>query len=80
MTKRMMGGIALSEDAYLRGKFVCPNCGDMKFGSMTPAGGSLVRARYGHADDGTVCTFRWPEGDDHKYFHLPLELVRRALW
>ena len=74
---RKVGSVEVSQEVGLAGVMVCPNCGDTKFGSLTEADGSLIRTCHGSIDDDTNCGFRWPESDDHKYFHVPLELILR---
>jgi hypothetical protein len=74
---RKVGSADISQEVALAGVLVCPNCGDTKFGSTTLADGSLIRTCHGRENDETVCSFKWPASDDHKYFHVPLQLVLR---
>ncbi len=75
-----IGKLTISDEAYFVGHFICPNCGDTKFGSSEQPDGSLVRHCHGvlDGDEAAPCSFTWPESDDHKYFHLPLEFVIEA--
>ena len=75
MATRKIGGIEVSEEVAWAGVMVCPSCGDTKFGSLTLPDGSLIRSCHGDVDCETPCSFKWPESDDHKYFHVPLELI-----
>ncbi len=77
MATRKIGQVEISQEAYFAGKMVCPNCGDAKFGSISFPDGTLIRTCHGHENDETACRFKWPSTDDHKYFHLPLDLVLR---
>lgn len=72
---RQLGNITVSDDAYHAGCFVCPNCGDTKFGSTTLDNGDLLRTCHGMEIDETACRFSWPDSDDHEYFHLPISFV-----
>ncbi len=74
-----LGSITVSDEAYHAGHFVCPNCGDTKFGSIQQPDGTLLRACHGNVNDEEACGFRWPDSDDHKYFHLPLSFVLRLV-
>jgi hypothetical protein len=73
MPTRKVGAIELSYEVAIRGKLVCPNCGDTKFGSSSQPDGSLIRTCHGSVNDEQACAFRWPETDDHKYFYVTLQ-------
>jgi hypothetical protein len=72
---QQLGNTIVSDEAYAAGCFVCPECGDTKFGSTSMEDGSLIRSCYGSTDEYGPCTFQWPNSDDHKYFHLSLQYV-----
>ena len=76
---RPLGNTTVSDRAYHAGCFVCPNCGDTKFGSLTRDDGTLLRTCHGDTEDGEPCGFQWPNGDDHKYFHLPMSFVLQLI-
>ncbi len=75
----MIGRVEISDEARRAGCLVCPNCGDTKFGSATMPTGELIRTCHGSANDEEPCGFRWPQCDDHLYFHLPLSYVMSAV-
>lgn len=77
MATRKVGSIEVSQEVAMAGVMVCPNCGDTKFGSLLQPDGSLIRSCHGSENAETPCRFKWPQSDDHKYFHVPLELVIR---
>ena len=72
---KQLGNISVSDEAYHAGCFVCPNCGDTKFGSLQQADGTLIRSCHGNVNDEEPCRFSWINSEDQKYFHLPLSFV-----
>jgi len=74
-----LGSITVSDQAYHAGCFVCPNCGDTKYGSRLLEDGALIRTCHGSLNDEEVCGFQWPETEDDRHFHLPISFVLRLV-
>jgi hypothetical protein len=75
-SSRMIGSIPVSEEVYLAGHFICPECGSTRFGSTQLPDGTLRRTCQGEE---IACAFQWPASDDHKYFFVPLMLCPRGV-
>ncbi|SDW96572.1 hypothetical protein SAMN05421681_103352 [Lysobacter enzymogenes] len=80
MGTRKIGSVNnVPEEVFFASRFVCPRCGDSKFGSMMLPDESLRRTCHGDIDGKGPCFFTWHESDDHLYCFVPLRFLEAAL-